>query len=46
MEAGKESRRTGRKKQRGRNEEWHIDYGADVVLEAAADDSRLKKLNS
>lgn len=35
----------GRKNSR-RNKEWHIDYGTDVVLEAAADDSRLKKLNT
>lgn len=30
-----------------RTEEWHIDHGTDGVLEAAAaDDSRLKKLNA
>lgn len=45
MGAGKETEGMGRKNRREknvqRNEEWHIDYGTDVVLEAAADDSRL-----
>lgn len=28
------------------NGEWPIDFGTDVVLEAAADDSGPKKLNA
>lgn len=47
MEAGKDSRRTGRKNSEEEMKSGTLIGGTtDVVLEAAADDSRLKKPTS